>query len=159
MTKVSLKTCLTFNSSMYMECLSIHICNYKCFLTFEIVQEMIEDLTLAERIETLVPLSYIICFAIAYYGPNAEILGSVKMNLWQYKPVQDIGSYMTNLAMLFAVDFMSLIINGVVLKMTCNINMWKVLQKTQSEFWILIAVQQAYILNEVRNFITNCFKT
>ena len=120
---------------------------------------MIEDLTLAERIETLVPLSYIICFAIAYYGPNAEILGSVKMNLWQYKPVQDIGSYMTNLAMLFAVDFMSLIINGVVLKMTCNINMWKVLQKTQSEFWILIAVQQAYILNEVRNFITNCFET
>ena len=87
---------------------------------------MVEELVITERIETLVPLTYIMCFAIAYYGPNAEILGSVKLDLWHYKPILDFGNYMQNLFMLFSVDFMSLIMNGIILQTTCNINIFKV---------------------------------
>ena len=114
---------------------------------------MIEELVLTERIETLVPFSFIICYAIAYYGPNAEILGSVKLDLWHFKPVLDIGNYMQNLFMLFSVDFMSLIMNGIILWTTCNINIFKIFQKIQSEFWLIMAVQQAVSLTEVINFI------
>ena len=114
---------------------------------------MVEELVLTERIETLVPLTYIICFAIAYYGPNAEILGNVKLDLWQYKPILDFGNYMQNLLILFSVDFMSLIMNWIILQTICNINIFKVLKKIQSEFWLIMAVQQAYSLTEVINFI------
>ena len=114
---------------------------------------MIEELVLTERIETLIPLSYMICFAIAYYGPNAEILGSVKMTLWHYKSVMDIGNYMKNLFILFGVDFLSLIINWIILWTTCNTNMFKIFQKIQSEFWLIMAVQQAYASFEVIKFI------
>ena len=110
---------------------------------------MVEELVLTERIETLVPLTYIICFAIAYYGPNAEILGNVKLDLWQYKPILDFGNYMQNLLILFSVDFMSLIMNWIILQTICNINIFKVLKKIQSEFWLIMAVQQAYSLTEV----------
>ena len=122
-------------------------------LILQIVQEMIAELTLTERIETLVPLTYILCYAIAYYGPNAEILGSVKLDLWQFKPILDFDKYMTSLFLLFSVDFLSLITNGIILWTTCNINMFKIFQKIQSEFWLIMAVQQAYSLLEVMKFI------
>ena len=122
------------------------------FLFLPIVQELTELLTLTERVETLVPFTYILCFAIAYYGPNAEILGNVKLTLWHYKPVLDIGNFMTNLFMLFGFDFMSLVINGTILWTKCNINIFKVFQKLQNEFWLIMAVQQAYSLIEVRKF-------
>ena len=116
------------------------------------MQELIEELVLTERIETLVPLTYMICFAIAYYGPNAEILGSVKLTLWHYKSVLDIEKYMTSLFMLFSIDFLSLIINWIILWTTCNINIFRIFQKIQSEFWLIMAVQQAYASFEVINF-------
>ena len=116
------------------------------------MQELIEELVLTEKIETVVPLTYMICFAIAYYGPNAEILGSVKLTLWHYKSVLDIGSYMINLFMLFSVDFLSLIINWTILWTTCSINIFKIFQKIQSEFWLIMAVQQAYASFEVIKF-------
>ena len=122
-------------------------------LILQIVQEMIAELTLTERIETLVPLTYILCYAIAYYGPNAEILGSVKLDLWQFKPILDFDKYMTSLFMLFSVDFLSLIMNGIILWTTCNINIFKVFQKIQSDFWLIMAVQQSYSLLEVIKFI------
>ena len=125
---------------------------YNKFPFLPIVQELTELLTLTERVETLVPITYILCFAIAYYGPNAEILGNVKLTLWHYKPVLDIGHFMTNLFVLFGFDFMSLVINGIILRTTCNINIFKVFQKLQSEFWLIMAVQQAYSLIEVRKF-------
>ena len=98
--------------------------SYKTY--FSIVQQLTEELTLTERIETLVPLTYMICFAIAYYGPNAEILGSVKLDLWQFKPILDFDKYMTSLFVLFSVDFLSLIMNGIILQTTCNINIFNV---------------------------------
>ena len=114
---------------------------------------MIEGLVLTERIETLVPLTYMICFAIAYYGPNAEILGRVKLDLWQYKPVLDFGNYMTNVFILFVIDFLSLVINGIILRTTCNINIFKIVQNIQSEFWLIMAVQQALSLAQVIKLI------
>ena len=114
---------------------------------------MIEGLVLTERIETLVPLTYMICFAIAYYGPNAEILGNVKLDLWQFKPVLDFGNYMKNVFTLFVVDFMSLLINGIILWTTCNINIFKILKNIQSEFWLIMAAQQAFSLAQVMKFM------
>jgi len=104
---------------------------------------------MTERIETLVPLTYMLCFAIAFYGPNAEILGNIRLTLWHFKGVLDIESYMKNLLILFFVDFSSLVINWIILKIVCNINIFQIFQKIQSEFWLIMAVQQAYSLIEV----------
>ena len=114
---------------------------------------MTEELVVTERIETLVPLAYIISFAIAYYGPNAKVMGRVKLDLWQYKPILDFGNYMENVFILFVVDLMSLVLNGIILRTTCNINIFKIFQNIQSEFWLIMAVQQALSLGQVIKFI------
>ena len=113
---------------------------------------MIDELVLTERIETLVPLTYMICFTITYYGPNAEIIGNFKLDLWQFRPVLDIENYLKSVFILFIFDFMSLVINGIILGTTCNINIFKFCRNIQSEFWLIMAVQQAYASFEVINF-------
>ena len=114
---------------------------------------MVEELILTERIETIVPLTYMICFAIAYYGPNAEILGNVKLDLWHFKPVLDFGNYTRSVFILFIVDVMSLVMNGIILRTTCNINIFKILKNIQREFWLIMAAGQALALASVIKFI------
>ena len=47
-------------------------------------------LVLAELCEGLTPLAYAISFSMAYYGPNAELLGNIKSDYWHYEAVQDV---------------------------------------------------------------------
>ena len=46
-------------------------------------------LTLAELSEGLVPLAYAMCFSMAYYGPNANLIGNVKNGYWHFKAVKE----------------------------------------------------------------------
>ena len=109
------------------------------FYLFISVQEDIERLVLTERIETLVPMSYIAIMVMAYYGPNANILGSVKLAIWHHQStIQDINQFIFNVGLLFGVvDFMSFIINGIILWMFCKVNVMKVLQKLQKQYWFI----------------------
>ena len=36
-----------------------------------IAQEELLELVMNERVETIIPLTYILCFLLGYYGPNA----------------------------------------------------------------------------------------
>ena len=42
----------------------------------------VQILVLSECLEIVIPLAYLLCFVIAYYGPNADILGN---DYWQYQ--------------------------------------------------------------------------
>ena len=46
-----------------------------------------DSLALKELFEVLIPSVYSITFIIAFYGPNAEVIGNVKNDYWQYKKV------------------------------------------------------------------------
>ena len=50
-------------------------------------EEILMELVLYETIEVIVPLSYMCTFTMAYYGPNADILGNVGNNYWHYRKV------------------------------------------------------------------------
>ena len=117
-----------------------------CFL----VREDIEYLILTERNETLVPLTYLAIMAMAYYGPNAEIMGSVKLQIWHHQNViEDFGAFAKNILILFAVDFLSFIINGLLIWKFCNINLLKVLLNIQKRYWTFMVFIEASLLNEV----------
>ena len=96
------------------------------------------------------PLTYIFCFLSSYYGPNAEILGNVKATVWHYRGVQDAGSYLTNIMIFFLVDFSSGVTNGILLWMTCKINIFTVLKNMQKTFWLIWAMQEAALYLEVK---------
>ena len=48
-------------------------------------EETHKALVLAETVELLFPLAYCSSLLIAFYGPNAKIIGNVGNIYWQYK--------------------------------------------------------------------------
>lgn len=105
---------------------------------------------MTERIESVIPFTYLLTFLMAYYGPNAEILGNIKLTIWQYQSVADIEDYIKNLLKLLVIDFSSFATNGILLWITCKINVFKVLKKVQAQFWLIMTIQEAFLFFEVK---------
>ena len=120
------------------------------FSSNSLAQENLEELVLTERIASVIPFTYLLTFLMAYYGPNAEILGNIKLTIWQYQSVADIEDYIKNLLKLLVIDFSSFATNGILLWITCKINVFKVLKKVQAQFWLIMTIQEAFLFFEVK---------
>ena len=114
-----------------------------------LISESIQRLIMTERIETIIPLTYILLMSMAYLSPNAGSIGGIKLNLWHYPAITDFGGLLQNLSLLFAIDLLSFIINGLILWKFCGANLFKVLQKLQKDFWFFMAVVEATLFVEV----------
>ena len=123
------------------------------------MKEEIDWLILTERIETIIPMAYLALMLMAYYGPNAEILGSVKLTIWHYRSsITDISEFVTNLSLLLVIDGSSLVINGILLWKFCNTNVLKVMQNQQKLFGYYMLVVEGYLLSEVISITSNSFQ-
>ena len=56
----------------------------------EMVKELVLKLVLTQIIEYIIPLLYGIILLLAFYGPNAEIIGNVKNDYWQYEKIDNV---------------------------------------------------------------------
>ena len=123
------------------------------------MKEEIDWLILTERIETIIPMAYLALMLMAYYGPNAEILGSVKLTIWHYRSsITDINEFVTNLSLLLVIDGSSLVINGILLWKFCNTNVLKVMQNQQKLFGYYMLVVEGFLLTEVISITSNSFQ-
>ena len=105
---------------------------------------------LTERIEFFIPMTYMAMLLMAYYGPNADILGNVKMKMWHFQtPITDINEFVLTLSSMIAIDFCSFVINAMLLWKFCNVNAVKVLHSIQKNYWYIMFVAEAYLLLEV----------
>ena len=86
------------------------------------------------------PVTYALIFIMAYYGPNAEIIGNVKFTQWHFNAITDLEEYLSKIALYFIVDLSSAMISGVILWTTCKINIFKMIQKIQKDLWYFIAI-------------------
>ena len=55
----------------------------------ETIQQKVQGLVMKETFELLLPIIYCLAFSISYYGPNAEIMGNIKSELWHYNNMVD----------------------------------------------------------------------
>ena len=117
-------------------------------------REELISLILAEILEILVPLSYIATFTTAYYGPNANILGNIRNDYWQYIPVDDPGKLVHAVFQMFLIDFSSAIVGGLLLWKFCSINFVKEICKVMKSHWLLVAIKLSNHLNVVSLEIT-----
>ena len=117
---------------------------------FSLAQEKVNGLVLTERCETLVTLIYTLTFLMAYHGPNGELIGNVKLTIWQYKAVKDINKFLKNVFFLFAIDFFSGVVNWLLFWTTCKFNCFKTLKDIQKEFWHVMGIQEAMLFVSVK---------
>ena len=108
------------------------------------------ELVLNEKLESVIPILYCLCFLMAHYGPNATIL----YNISDF----DVAKTMTTMALLFSIDFCSCIISTILLWILCGINLFKVYLHSQKELWSIMAAQEAYLIYEVTNLVHTYFK-
>jgi len=102
-------------------------------------KKAISKLVLAELCEGLVPLAYAICFAIAYYGPNAELFGNVRNGSWQYKEVEDVSQTFLVMLWLFTIDLISLALNAFIIWTNCNVNLFNEICNFMQKYWFVVA--------------------
>ena len=86
---------------------------------------------------------------MAFYGPNAKILGGIKLDLWHHQVITDITPVMFQLLLLGGIDLLSAVTNGIILAITCKINCFKSIQKIQSQYWLIFAFTEARCIFEV----------
>ena len=89
--------------------------------------ETIQILLLTETVEVTAPIIYSVCFILAYYGPNAEVLGNIKNSYYHYNAVDDIWLAFQNLCLLMVIDLFSIIVTLGILYYFVGINCFKVI--------------------------------
>ena len=87
---------------------------------------------------------------MAYHGPNGELIGNVKLTIWQHKAVKDINKFLKNVFFLFAIDFFGGVVNGLLFWTTCKINFLQTLKNIQKEFWYVMGIQEASVFITVK---------
>ena len=115
-------------------------------------KKSIRKLALAELCEGLLPLAYAICFTMAYFGPNAKLIGNVKFGDWQYKVVEDANGTFRVMFTLFAVDLVCLSINSGLIWVCCRVNVFNEICKILQKYWWIIALNLA---NKTASFSGN----
>ena len=110
--------------------------------------KLLQELVINEMVEVLVPLAYMLCFTLAYFGPNAELIGGVRSSYFDHSPVE-FGSTMSIVSAFFCIDLLSLVISGIFLKIVCNISVAQAFITLQKEFGIQFGFVLAGILTAV----------
>ena len=107
------------------------------------------SLIVNEGTEALVPISYAMVVTMAYFGPNAEIIGNIKNGLWHYTAIEDFNETLFWLATMFLFDFASSLVSFILLRIFCKINILKMFILIQKHVGFIFAIQQAYFMSEV----------
>ena len=92
-----------------------------------------------EMVEFMVPLSYLLCFTVAFYGPNAELFGNVKSSYWHYSAVDDITEVIEAVLTFFTIDFGSTLISFSLLWKFCKINLGQVYLAVQKDYGVVFS--------------------
>jgi hypothetical protein len=102
--------------------------------------EELKCLAVKEFLEVSIPLVYCASFLAAYYGPNAEIIGNIKNDYWQYQRVDDVFEKLTNNSIFILVDSVRGMMFGLILWWFCKLNLLKTYCTIIYEYGLLLLV-------------------
>ena len=123
--------------------------------------KLLYTIILNEWVETVIPLGYLICLLMGYYGPNSEIIGDVGCSYWHYNAIEDIVHTINFLSTFFLVDILSLFVSNFLLSKFAGIQMYQGFAELEKEFGkafaakITIAITGKFGLNFIASAIDN----
>ena len=109
----------------------------------------LHELALNEKVVYVVPLAYCICATVAYFGPNAWIIGNIYNGSWHFGRVEDFAEPVKIMGILFAIDIISIIMWQIFLKIFSKMSYYNGFMYIQKRFWFFMAIHEAFSLNEV----------
>ena len=131
-------------------CLMIVLSKKRNPLDFDTQISLLQNLAISELIEFTSPLTFLLSFLGAYYGPNSSLFGDINCDLWHFRKVEDIRKLLTNVAMLFFADLSSVFVTSVILWTFCRINLLRAIMAIQKEFGLVMFAVLAFLVFAVR---------
>ena len=107
---------------------------------------LLQELSVNELVEFHGPLSFILGISVAFYGPNAKIIGNVGNSYWAFTAIEDINRTLLITGIFFLIDFSSTLVSATILWLACKINLWKALFELQKEFSSSFCVVLSHLL-------------
>ena len=105
-----------------------------------IKNERTQDLILDEVIEVMMPIVYVSMVLLAFYGPNAAILGNIGCEKWTWIKIANMNKFLTNVFRMFAIDSLALVLTSLVLWKNSSANIMKQLCTDIKSYWPIISV-------------------
>jgi len=103
-------------------------------------------MAVVEICELVLPPFYLASFCVAYFGPNANMMGGVKASIWHYTGGEHLAHVATHIAIMTACD-------SVVVLMTLwlfrrhNLRMFNYYAKCIDTFWLPVALTQCWMID------------
>ena len=110
-------------------------------------EKKIMKLLLAEIVEGIVPLAYASGFALAFFGPNAFLIGNVLCDAWAYKKVQNVRRLFIIQSIMFVFDLIIVGLNSFLLSKFGNIKLMEWVCRALKSYWIFLAIQLVNTMN------------
>ena len=111
--------------------------------------DILQDLVICELVEFQAPLSFMLTFICAYYGPNGNLFGNILNGYWDFVATDDLNQKLSKWTFYFLADFSSMIVTSVCLWHSFKINVFKILLDLQQEFWPGFSVILGSLLTHV----------
>ena len=116
----------------------------------EMKTKALKCLALKEFLKLLVPAVYSFSFVIAYYGPNADIIGNVKNEYWQFEKVTSLVTKFQNIVIVFLIDAVRGSTFGLILWYFCNLNMFSAYCSIVRHYGVFILFFGSAVINGVK---------
>ena len=117
--------------------------------------ELLQDLAINEIVEVIVPLTYLLIFLSAYYGPNAKLIGNIQNDYWQYEKIENIDALVKNISLFVCVDIISGALCYLILFVSCRFNLIQIAATVLREFGLVFTINTTYLFYLV-NFMHLC---
>ena len=122
----------------------------------ELNDKALKCLALKEFLKILVPAVYCLSFIVAYYGPNAHLIGNVKNEYWQFEKVSDLGKKFQCIIIAFVIDVLRGIVFGLILWHLCKVNMFYAYCYIVRYYGVFILFFGSAVINGVKR-IPHCY--
>ena len=99
------------------------------------------NLFAVEAVEAFIPLILGMTIPLAYYGPNAGILGGIRNDYWHFKKINDIAVVIAELGLMFSIDVFSFILICFLLYQFCNIDFFYEGFQFMKIYWPIMAIK------------------
>ena len=118
----------------------------------ENVDQDVQELMMAEKIEFVIPLLFYITYLMGYHGPNGDLFGGLRVTIWERQSIFDPDAMINVVTLFFFIDLGSLVVSALLLWVFCRINCIPHYIKISVSYWVIMAIQETHWMNEVKNF-------
>ena len=112
--------------------------------------QLLIDVIINESTELIMPIIYSVCMVMAYIGPNAKIIGNIGNGSWHFSAIENINENLLWILAIFSVDLISALLTFILIWWYTRMNIFKMYLTMQELMWYMIAIQQGYMISEVR---------